>query len=197
MHFAFFQVTEVFFLSCSQTGHTSSTLLMDIHRGMPTSQTWWKIIYGVIMWFSTVRQTALKLASTWSVVWGVTMTEWFAKSLMLLVATGLCSVTWISFTMLVSFRIKEVKMSDLRWPEPIYMCVTYVFVSRFQNERFNLFLRFLASLINDDGTLRKCYLLSCRFKNLWDIGIYLKPHFYEKTIVTVELAAQSAGQVWP
>ena len=82
-------------------------------------------------------------------------------------------------------------MSDLRWPEPIYMRVTYVF----QNERFNLFLRFLAPLINDDGTLRKCYLLSCRCKNLSDIGIYLKPHFYEKPIVIVELAAQSAGQV--
>ena len=27
----------------------------------------------------------------------------------------------------------------------------------FQNERFNRFLRFFASLINNDGTLRKCY----------------------------------------
>ena len=36
MHFAFFLVTEVFFLSYSQMGQNSSTLFMDIHRGMPT-----------------------------------------------------------------------------------------------------------------------------------------------------------------
>ena len=35
----------------------------------------------------------------------------------------------------------------------------------FQNERFNRFLWFLASLINNNGTLRKCYLFSCRYKN--------------------------------
>ena len=35
-------------------------------------------------------------------------------------------------------------------------------------------------LITNDGTLRKCYLLSYKYKNFWDIGIYLKPYFYEK-----------------
>ena len=35
-----------------------------------------------------------------------------------------------------------------------------------------------ASLINNNRTLREC-LYSCRYKNLWDIGMYLKPHFYE------------------
>ena len=38
-------------------------------------------------------------------------------------------------------------------------------------ERFNPFLRFFASLINNDGTLKKCYLFSYRYKNFWDIGI--------------------------
>ena len=38
-------------------------------------------------------------------------------------------------------------------------------------ERFNRFLRFFASLINNDGTLKKCYLFSYRYKNFWDIGI--------------------------
>ena len=44
----------------------------------------------------------------------------------------------------------------------------------FQNERFNWFLRVFASLIDNDGTLRKCYLFSYRYKNVWDIGLYLK-----------------------
>ena len=59
------------------------------------------------------------------------------------------------------------------------MRVGYVFDCVFQNERFNRFLWFLASIINSNGTLGKCYLFSCGYKNLWDIGIYLKPHFYE------------------
>ena len=54
------------------------------------------------------------------------------------------------------------------------------FICVFQNESFNRFLWFLAYQINNNGTLRKCYLFSCRHKNPWDIGIYLKPHFYEK-----------------
>ena len=54
----------------------------------------------------------------------------------------------------------------------------------FQKERFNRFLWVLASLIKNNGTLRKCYLFSCRYKNLWDIGIYSKPHFYEKCKIT-------------
>ena len=62
----------------------------------------------------------------------------------------------------------------LRWPKPIYM---FVLVAFFQQERFNQFLWFLASLIKNSGTLRKCYLFSCSYKNTWDIGIYLKPHF--------------------
>ena len=32
---------------------------------------------------------------------------------------------------------------------------------------------FFVSLINNDETLRKCYLFSYSYKNLWDIGIYL------------------------
>ena len=61
----------------------------------------------------------------------------------------------------------------------IYVLVIFL-ICVFQNEKFNRFLWFLASLINDNGTLRNCYLFSCRYKNLRDIGIYLKSHFYEK-----------------
>ena len=61
----------------------------------------------------------------------------------------------------------------------IYVLVIFL-ICVFQNEKFNRFQWFLASLINDNGTLRNCYLFSCRYKNLRDIGIYLKPHFYEK-----------------
>ena len=124
-----------------------------------------------------------------------------------------------------SFKIVNYIGSDLslRWPEPIYMRAGYIFNLRFG---FNRFLWFLAYLINNNGTLWKCYLFSCRYKNLWDIGIYLKPHFLRKmyvtlkfhdiffpnfskqaselssftssslnAIVTVELAAQNAGQI--
>ena len=61
----------------------------------------------------------------------------------------------------------------------LYECCLF-FICVFQNKRFNRFLWFLAYQINNNGTLRKCYFFSCRHKNLWDIGIYLKPHFYEK-----------------
>ena len=58
------------------------------------------------------------------------------------------------------------------------MCVLVLFLNRvFQQERFS---QFLAFLIKNSETLRKCYLFSCRYKNVWDIGIYLKLHFHEK-----------------
>ena len=59
--------------SYSRMGQISSTLLMDIHLGMLTSQTWWQMVHGVITWFSMVLQTALKLAFTWPVC-RITMT---------------------------------------------------------------------------------------------------------------------------
>ena len=68
-------------------------------------------------------------------------------------------------------------ISPLKNPLMLVMFLIRVF----QNKRFNRFLRFFASLINNDGTLRKCYLFSYRYKNFCDIGIYLKPHFYEKS----------------
>ena len=57
----------------------------------------------------------------------------------------------------------------LRWPVSIYMLLVIFFIRVFQNERFNRFLRFFASLINNNGTLRKCYLFSYRCKNFWSI----------------------------
>ena len=48
---------------------------------------------------------------------------------------------------------------SLRWPEPIYMRVGYVFESRFSAGMINRFLRFLASFIKNGRTLRKCYFL--------------------------------------
>ena len=38
-----------------------------------------------------------------------------------------------------------------------------------QQERLNRFLRFLAYLKKNGGTLRKCYLFYCRNKNVPDI----------------------------
>ena len=60
------------------------------------------------------------------------------------------------------------------------MRVGYVFESRFRQERFNRFPYFLAPLTRNSVTLGKCYLFSCRFKNVPEIGICLKPHFNEK-----------------
>ena len=69
---------------------------------------------------------------------------------------------------------------QLRWPEPIYMRVGYVFKWRFSARKIDRFLWFLASLIKNGRTLRNCDLLSCRYRNVWDIGICFKPHFYKK-----------------
>ena len=38
----------------------------------------------------------------------------------------------------------------LRWPVSIYMPLVIFFIRVFQNERFNRFLRFFASLINNN-----------------------------------------------
>ena len=63
----------------------------------------------------------------------------------------------------------------------LLICVLVMFLNRvFRQERFNWFLWFLASLIKNSQTLRNCYLFSCRYKNLWDIGMRLKPHVYKK-----------------
>ena len=70
----------------------------------------------------------------------------------------------------------------------LYACWLYMCV--FQNERFNRFLWFLAYQINNDGTLRKCYLFSCRYKkNLWDIGIYWN-HIFTNNVNSFEIPRQ-------
>ena len=63
----------------------------------------------------------------------------------------------------------------------LFICSLIMFLNRvFRQEWFNRCLHFLASLIKNGRTLRKCYLFSYRYKNIWDIGICLKPHFCEK-----------------
>ena len=63
-----------------------------------------------------------------------------------------------------------------------YLCAALVLFLNpvFRQEWFNRFPWFLAFLIKNGRTLRKCYLFSYRYKNVWDIGICLKPHFYKK-----------------
>ena len=49
----------------------------------------------------------------------------------------------------------------------LFICVLFMFLIRvFQNERFSRFLQFLASLTNNNGTVRKCYVFSYRYKNV-------------------------------
>ena len=63
----------------------------------------------------------------------------------------------------------------------LFICALIMFLNRnFLSEWFKRFLRFLWSLIKNKATVRKCYLFSCRYKNVWDIGICLKPHFDSK-----------------
>ena len=52
---------------------------------------------------------------------------------------------------------KWLKTSILRWPELIY-------VQFFESH-------YAAEIIKNGWPLRKCYLFSCRCKNVWDIGI--------------------------
>ena len=85
---------------------------MDIHLGALTSQPWWQMVHGVITWFYTARQTALKHAFKWLVVCRVAMTLWSVQSMMLLAATDLCWVTCTNFTMLVFFHVREVRLSS-------------------------------------------------------------------------------------
>ena len=57
----------------------------------------------------------------------------------------------------------------------LIICALVMFLNRaFRQEWFNRFLRFLASLIKNGWTLRKCYLFSYRYRSVWDIDICLK-----------------------
>ena len=60
------------------------------------------------------------------------------------------------------------------------MNVGYVFESRVSAGMIQPISMVLASLLTSGRTLRKCYLFSCRYKNVSDIGIRLKPNFYKK-----------------
>ena len=94
-------------------GQSFSTLLMDTHLGKRISQAWCQRAHGVITWFSMVLQTALGRASTWSAVWRITLTYWFAQSMMILVVTDLYWVTCMSSTMLVLSHMEGWKRWDL------------------------------------------------------------------------------------
>ena len=76
-----------------------------------------------------------------------------------------------------TFELLKVAQTDLfaRW----------LFLNRvFRQAWFNRFLWFVASIIKNGRTLRKCYLFSYRCKNVWDIGICLQPHFYKMSIIS-------------
>ena len=77
---------------------------------------------------------------------------------------------------------KDILRPGSRYGGPnLFICALVMFLNRvFRQEWFNRFLWFLASLIKNGRTLRKCYLFSYRWKNVWAIGICLKPHFFKK-----------------
>ena len=61
--------------------------------------------------------------------------------------------------------MNSLAINQLMWPVPIYMRVGYVFDSRFSEWKIQPISTIFASLINNDGNLRKCYLFSYRYKN--------------------------------
>ena len=68
---------------------------------------------------------------------------------------------------------------QLRWSEPSYMPVGYVFKYSFSAETISPISMILATLIKNGEIFRKFYLFFCRCKNVRDIGICLKPHFHK------------------
>ena len=89
-----------------------------------------------------------------------------------------------SFVVLICFSLMKISLVSRNelWGGPnLFICALVMFLNRvFRQGRFNRFLWFLASLIKNSRTLRKCYLSSFRYKKVWDIGICLKPHFDKK-----------------
>lgn len=80
-------------------------------------------------------------------------------------------------------RRGKVKKPILNILPTYYKHVCYKFESRFSAGKINgnRFLRVLATLIKNNGTLRELYRFSCTYKNVWDIGVYLKSRF-SKTV---------------
>ena len=66
----------------------------------------------------------------------------------------------------------------LRWPGPIYMPIGYVFQSGFSAGMIEPISMIFGILNKEWSNFKKKF--SCRYKNVWDIGICLKPHFYKK-----------------
>ena len=76
----------------------------------------------------------------------------------------------------IQWHMRTKRSSSLGGPCALVMFLNSVF----RQEWVNPFLWFLASLINNDSTLRKYYLFSCRCENPREISIYLKSHFYKE-----------------
>ena len=83
----------------------------------------------------------------------------------------------------------------------LFICVLVMFLNCvFQQEQFNRFLWFLASVIKNGGTLRTCYLFSCtksvnNFKILRQIFPYLQQHFLKVPTFLITDAKNQRNQL--
>ena len=94
-------------------------------------------------------------------------------------ATHPCYWHVLSFNISFSLWIERSSNSPVRsrWPEPIYMSVGCVFVLCFLVGAISPVSMTFCNLNKE----WKCYKFPFRhILNVWDIGIYLKPHFCEK-----------------
>ena len=78
---------------------------------------------------------------------------------------------------------------QIRWPVPLYVRVGYDLIRVFQNERFNRFLLFFASLINNNGTLRKFIFFLIGIKT-FEISAYIFNIIFTKNENNFEIPRQ-------
>ena len=87
-------------------------------------------------------------------------------------------LTRASFLFIKRFLSDDLQYSFKAARTYLYACWLCFWFAFFRMKESTDFYDFWHTKFNNDGTLRKCYLFSCWYKNLWNIGIYLKPHFY-------------------
>ena len=81
--------------------------------------------------------------------------------------------------------IKIYFVNNFKGGPNLFICALDMFLNRvFRQEQFSRFLWFLASLIKNVGTLRKCFLFYCKNKNVWGVGMYLKTVRLQKIPIT-------------
>ena len=116
-------------------------------------------------WYSVLTKTRV-----------VGYTAWFNISPDVLVAILLLLLLLLSLFHLVNFFSWNDRPSkNLRWHELIVLCVSCFLIEFFSMNGFTHFYDFCVN--KERWKIMLC--ISCRYKIILDIGVYLKPHFYK------------------